>query len=480
VFDGQAMQGPWGAEPMNIADVEYLGCNRQVSASWPYDDGDGPWYTVLAWDEAAQEYGDEGDSAVMPLPPGDIVFNGRYLKPQLHIEWGDTANMFDTYNLYRSDEVNGEYVKLNSEPLNQRNYDDYDVERDQDLWYKLSTISEGEGIESLDSSPKHAFTAGWETFTVDEEGRVGQHCSSAITGEGAAWIAYHDDTNAAAKAVLFHQGLGLPETIETGDNAGAYISLALDGDETPWVAYQSGFNGLKVAERKASVWDIEEVDSDGGSYTSIAFDAGGDPGVSHHHWETSLRYAHSNGLAWTLETVDDTDNAGGWCDLAYDADDNPVISYRGANALRVAWFNGSDWDITVVDDSEPLLGEETCIAIGPDGQPWVSHFDRTNEDLRLSHFNGSTWDNEAIDSDRRSGMNSSLAFDSQGRPMIAYRAINPLSITMKDGGEWIVFQLPTLHSGIHADLLVDQDDRPTVPFWTGALDGDDLMLMWIN
>ena len=68
---------------------------------------------------------------------------------------------------------------------------------------------------------------------------------------------------------------------------------------------------------------------------------------------------------------------------------------------------------------------DTSLALDGAGNPAISYYDRTNEDLKYAKWNGTSWDIETVDSAGNVGYDTSLALDGAGNPAISYRHDEP-------------------------------------------------------
>jgi len=164
------------------------------------------------------------------------------------------------------------------------------------------------------------------------------------------------------------------------------------------------------------------------------------PGATHYdsHWQlrrASGDYRHSlidrysvwdtTITPWRTERVesyyslDPPANVGSYNSLAFDASDNPAISYYDSThgSLKYAYFDGSSWN-TVTIDNEEDVGKFTSLAFDHAGNPGISYYNETSDSLRYAHFNGTTWDIKTVDT--AGGEYTSLAFDPAGHPAISY------------------------------------------------------------
>ncbi len=86
---------------------------------------------------------------------------------------------------------------------------------------------------------------------------------------------------------------------------------------------------------------------------------------------------------------------------------------------RVDWSGGTRVDGDV-REGQPNVGQYTSLAIGPDGRPRISYYDKANGDLRFAAQNeDGSWTTEVVDSPGDVGRWSSLVLEN-GLPRIAY------------------------------------------------------------
>ena len=135
----------------------------------------------------------------------------------------------------------------------------------------------------------------------------------------------------------------------------------------------------------------------------------------------------------TMTTVDDSANTvAEFSSLAIGADGFPVISYwdRSAGTLKVAKCNdaacaGANETITTVDDPANQVGEYNSLAIGTDGFPVISYYDATADSLKVAKCNNASCTLTTIttvdDPAANVGLyNTSLAIGADGFPVISY------------------------------------------------------------
>jgi len=288
--------------------------------------------------------------------------------------------------------------------------------------------------------------------------------------------------------------------------------------------------GSVSAASEFSPWTLQTVASTGdvGEYSSVALNASGNPSISYHDKTNgNLMYASWNGSTWVITTVDaskkDVDShsswgwgrGGGWgwgwgCDayytkychgtgsvgeytsLAFDNSGNPRISYydESNKDLKYAAWDGTQWVITTVDgnnykkgtqkgcnwdgdhgryQSDTInVGKYSSLVLDSNGNPRISYYDETNEDLKYASWDGSKWVITTVDASKRDNNNhswgwgwgndhdsaytkyyhgtgkigeySSLALDSSGKPRISYydESNKDLKYASWDGSTWVI------------------------------------------
>ena len=176
---------------------------------------------------------------------------------------------------------------------------------------------------------------------------------------------------------------------------------------------------------------LTTVDSTGdvGLYTSIAIGQGGLPVISYFTAHARLRVVRCNDPACTSATLASLDSAGEVgqytsSSIAIGQDGLPVISYydRTNRDLKVAHCDDAACASTTLHSTGDV-GWYTSIGIGKDGLPVISYFDATNLDLKVAHCNNTACTGATLatlDSAGRVGEYTSIAIGQDGLPVISY------------------------------------------------------------
>jgi hypothetical protein len=246
--------------------------------------------------------------------------------------------------------------------------------------------------------------AGNVITSPDTAGNVGSHTSLALDGSGNPVVSYYDSLNDDLK--VLHCGdascssgnvITSPDTV---GNVGRHTSLALDGSGNPVVSYWDSTNyHLKVlhcGDANCSAGNVITSPDYGGS-SSLALDASGNPVISYIRGLGGLKVLHcgdANCSAGNVITSPDTagrvDRVGLYTSLALDGSGNPVVSYydetnNDLKVLHCGDANCSSGNVITSPDTVGIVGSHTSLALDGSGNPVVSYYDDTNEDLKVLH-----------------------------------------------------------------------------------------------
>ena len=181
-----------------------------------------------------------------------------------------------------------------------------------------------------------------------------------------------------------------------------------------------------AALAQSTEWAVEVVDGGGDVESAdLAYDPVGNPAIAY-ATDYQVKFAHRDSVSWVLEPIGAAsgDNA---ISLAYDGE-QPTVSYTNDGRLYFARRSASGgWDIELVDGSDDVLNRPVSLAYDNSGNPSISYCAGTKNPaeaqtvLKFAHWNknSESWDIEIV-VDAPWTRYISLAYDSAGKPAIAY------------------------------------------------------------
>ena len=309
-------------------------------------------------------------------------------------------------------------------------------------------------------------------------------------------------TLALITALLVGLGLAAGNVINSPDaagNIGRFTSLALDGGGNPVVSYRDDTNAdLKVLHcgnpncSSGNVISSPDTPGNVGEDTSLALDGSGDPVVSYvdrTNWDLKvLHCGDPNCTSGNVTTAPDT--AGGfYTSLVLDGSGNPVVSYYNATSFDLKVLHCGDPNCTsgnviTTPDTAGVVGYYTSLVLDGGGNPVISYFDWTNDDLKVLHCGDPTCSsgNSITTPDTAGGFYTSLALDSNGHPVVSYQDGTNSDLKLLHCGDPNCTSGNAISSpdtvgdvGRHTSLALDGSGNPVVSYYDQT--GNDLRVV---
>jgi hypothetical protein len=341
---------------------------------------------------------------------------------------------------------------------------------------------------AADGSVRYAYrnAAGWHVETIDPAADV-QDTAIALDPQGYTHIAYVKafDTERSSLNYAYRDANGWQ--LHPGSASRILhsdISLAVGFDGAPHVTYgivhetdDVFYVELWYKSRLAGAWEASFVAAFGGANSSVAVDAAGRPRISYQDSYASawggrsyLGYAYLDGTGWHTEILDQAGFTGYRNSIALDPLGWPHISCASDSGVKHAYLDNSGWHIEAVSDG----GRPTSIAVGTDGQPYISYYDYgelISGALKYASQQDGQWITETIAEEGRAGDYSSLALDDAGAVHFAYDfwgyGARGLRYARQPTSGWPSLEIANGSSG---SLAVDGQGFPHVGYFDEAED----------
>lgn len=333
-------------------------------------------------------------------------------------------------------------------------------------------------ITALLFSLPAARAADWQLQVVDADS-LGHYCSLKIGPDGQPAIAHYDGGSQGVRFSRFNGSVWSTQIVENS-GYGWHTSLAFNPTNgQPAIAHYDNYNlDLRYSSFDGSVWTTAIVDTNGnvGSYASLAFDTNGLPAISYVEFNgyptNNLKFARHNGSSWVITTLVTNQNVSWEVPLAFNpTSGHPAIAYMDYNlySLHYIAYDGSGWLSSTVQTTG--VGYNLSLAFGPDGYPIISHDGASSFQILYTRFNGSSWIPNEVPANSPSY--PSMAIRADGEPVFAYRdsaALDGLWFVERIGGEW-TNQLVDASSlaGTESSVAFDTNGHPVIAYRHGGI-----------
>jgi hypothetical protein len=271
-------------------------------------------------------------------------------------------------------------------------------------------------------------------------------------------------------------------------------ALAIDADGNAHLAFltESDHGTVFYATNVGGSFDIDTV-SEGYFYgpVDIALNDDGVPHIAYHdHQETDFNprkgdevVAILNEGAWQLFTVANGGHDGWDNSIVVDADGNwhtaavDPAQFGSSDGVEYATNQGGTINVTSVSDGPVVYEFGTSIALDEAGQPAISYYDDTAQQLVYVALSESGWSVQIVDDAGDAGRYSSLVFDKEGNPQISYYVATSATAGVVrharwDGSSWQIEDVDNLddvqmgHTGARkiTSLAIGPDGAPHIAY----------------
>lgn len=127
-------------------------------------------------------------------------------------------------------------------------------------------------------------------------------------------------------------------------------------------------------------------------------------------------------------------------------------------------------------DASGKMGSYLCLALDSKGNPGISYYDFSNNDLKYAHWNGVNWDVQTVEADGFTGLHTALAFDSMDNPHISYDGQNALKYAYWTGTAWNIQTVDV--AGSFTSIAIDANGYPHISYFSVQNGADLKYAVW--
>jgi hypothetical protein len=305
---------------------------------------------------------------------------------------------------------------------------------------------------------------------------IGTGFSFSFDNENVPSVAYYNLENNELKYAKVEKGRWVITTVaKTGiSRDGLTCFLAFDSNNTPYIAYVSQNNNLSIASLPDKEWKTEIVDHapDTGYYCRLTFLPNNQPVVTYQGAE-GLMIAQKVSDTWQVEPVADTADTTG---IPVILDNQLYVYYICTGQVKIAARNNNQWSGSVIPGTENCLDFD--VTVNEQGIPLLAVTNGSEIKIYKEQFPGSgIWHKENIGEKDASYI--SVTYNSiMKSPSVAYLTKNNtgLEVAQKLKDEWVIDNVATAREGYkfkNASITSDSKGRETVLLH----DGDSLLTL---
>jgi len=339
-------------------------------------------------------------------------------------------------------------------------------------WIRDDLLIYTERALDIPSSSTHqSFT--WRVETIDSNGQVGGLSSLAIDKDDNVHVIYFDDQYDRLRYTNGSQSSWKRATNIDGKWMGLFASMALDLNDNPHVVHYDRSENIRYGYWTGSRWSFIRIrGARVAAKISLAIDGDGNSHILYFDENSSdLYYLKPTNNGWDRIFVADARKTGFAFPIVVSGDGQVHICfYSHTDGLVYARYIFGSWEFQVVD-TERSSGLYSSLAIDRAGNPHISYYDQSKQILKYAHFLNAQWQYQIVDNDGSVGKFSSLAIDNSGSIHIAY--FDETNIALKyafnEGSGWEIYRVDNKGDvGGGLSLALDSKGFPHISYFDGS------------
>ncbi len=319
-----------------------------------------------------------------------------------------------------------------------------------------------DGVQESGVSVFSAQTRPDPSGIADDTGRAGGYVDLTLDQFGLPHISCYDSVNTALRYTRFVPATGFAQMTLTGYGAGEvgrFSQIATRDDGSTLIAYFDDLDkSLKLVIYR-NYW-IETVTIDSGTaeaavgqFPSMVYIASSDTAYISYYDEGAgaLKLASGNEQrGFTTGFVDnDPDNdVGKWSSLAIATNGKIAIAYEDTTNHNLRYAEGYSLPLTIqVVSYQDWFGSDISLALLSNGDPAISCFNETDNDLMFACRRNNVWTVRTVASEGATGFFSSIVADNSNRVFISYANLSNRTINLAASADLQNFTSQVIYEG---------------------------------